>query len=216
MRAVADFRAVVLEGFGDAEITQVGPDGIESLEIEADEAMFERLKADVAGGKLYLGLDLEWWEWLTYWATWMGISDKRVRYRIAVRVFEGAEIKGSGSITAGPVMGETCRLGISGSGKITLERLDTIELHTQISGSGEIRAAGQAAKQEIQINGSGDVEALELETKETTVRINGGGRALVNAEDRLDVRINGSGDVQYAGDPRVSQSIAGSGSVRAA
>ena len=211
-RDVSDFTQIVIEGFGDAEVTQTEA---ESLEVEADEALLERLKAEVRDGRLILGLDLEWWEWLTYWATWMSISDKRVRYRISLKTFEGAEIKGSGSVVTGPVSGESCRLSISGSGKMTFERLETIGLQTHIAGSGNIKLAGQAGRHEIHISGSGDVIAPDLDTKETEVQIAGAGKAVVHAEDSLDVHISGSGDVRYAGDPKLSQSIAGSGSVRA-
>ena len=208
---VHDFTQFVLEGFGDAEVIQ---SDVESLEVEADEAILERLKAEVRDGRLTLGLDLEWWEWLTYWATWMTITDKQVNYRISLRSFEGAAIKGSGSVTAGPVSGETCHLSISGSGKMTFERLETVELQTQISGSGSVHLGGQAGRHEIRISGSGDVAALGLETKETEVRISGAGKAAVNAVDSLDVHISGSGDVRYAGDPTLNQSISGAGSIR--
>jgi hypothetical protein len=210
-RDVHDFSEIVIEGFGDAEVVQ---SDVESLEVEADEAVLERLKTEVRDGRLVLGLDLEWWEWLTYWATWMTISDKLVRYRISMKTFEGATIKGSGSVKAGPVSSETCRLRISGSGKLTFERLETIELHTQISGSGNVRLAGQAGRQEIHISGSGDVSAPDLETRETEIHISGAGKAIVNAVDSLYVHISGSGDVRYVGAPHIEQSIAGAGSVR--
>lgn len=210
-RDVYDFTQFVIEGFGDAEVIQ---SDVESLEVEADEAILERLKAEVRDGRLILGLDLEWWEWLTYWATWMTITDKQVRYRISLKTFEGAAIKGSGSVTAGPVSGETCRLSISGSGRMTFERIETVELQTQISGSGNISVAGQAGRHEIRISGSGDVAALDLETKETEVHISGAGKASVNALDGLDVRISGSGDVNYTGDPKLNQSISGAGRIR--
>lgn len=209
---VHDFTQIVMEGFGEAEVTQ---SDIESLEVEADEAILERLKTEVRDGQLILGLDLEWWEWLTYWATWMAIADKKVLYRISLKSFEGAEIKGSGSLKAGPVSSTNCRLSIAGSGKMVFEQLETIELQTRIRGSGDVRLVGQAGRHEIHISGSGDVAALELETKETEIHIAGAGKAVVHAEDSLDVHISGSGDVRYAGDPKLSQSIAGSGSIRA-
>ncbi len=211
-RDVSDFSEIIIEGFGDAEVEQTG---VESLEIEADDALLDRLKAEVRNGKLYLGLDIEWWEWLTYWATWAALPDKRVHYRITTKAFDGAQIKGSGSLVAGPIQTENCALGISGSGKMRLEQITADTIETRISGSGEFKLGGEASKLSSHISGSGDVLAATLEAQEVSIRISGSGKAHVNAQESLEVHISGSGEVRYLGAPQIDQHISGAGSIRA-
>ncbi len=211
-RDVSGFSEIIIEGFGDAEVEQTG---VESLEIEADDALLSRLKSDVRDGRLYLGLDIEWWEWLTYWATWAALPDKRVRYHITTKSFDGAQIKGSGSLVAGPIQAKHCKLGISGSGKMRLEQISADTIETRISGSGEFTLGGEVTELSIHVSGSGDVMAATLEAQTVSIRISGSGKAHVNAQESLDVHVSGAGEVRYLGAPQIDQHISGAGSIRA-
>lgn len=212
-RAVSGFDEVVLRGFGNATIIQ-GDD--EGLTIEADEEILSRLASDVRGNKLVLGLNLEWWEWLTCWFNWVFMSDKEVRYTIRLRDFAGARISGSGKIRADDLHSSTCRFRISGAGEVVIHQLTADAVETHISGSGNIRIAGRAQTQQIRISGPGSVQNSELETLDTDIYISGSGKASVNATRNLEVGISGSGSVFYRGRPQIRKSISGAGRVGAA
>lgn len=209
-RDVSGFNEVVLRGFGDATIIQGDEEG---LTIEADEEILARLGSEVHGTRLVLGLNLEWWEWLTWWFSWLFMANKEVRYTIQLRDFAGASISGSGKILADELRGASCRFSISGSGNVGIEHLDAGAVETHISGSGNVKMGGRAERQRIQISGAGSVQNSELETQDTEVRISGSGKASVNAARNLGVDISGSGSVFYRGQPKVRQSISGSGRV---
>ena len=84
----------------------------------------------------------------------------------------------------------------------------------EIDGSGKIEAAAGFAQQPklaIEINGSGNVDLMNVPTASTDVAIHGSGKVHVNAEQKLDVEIAGSGSVVYGGNPHISQTIMGSG-----
>ena len=64
------------------------------------------------------------------------------------------------------------------------------------------------------VKGSGDVDAFDLQTRNSSVVITGSGNSRVSAADKLQAKITGSGDVLYKGHPQISQSITGSGKVK--
>jgi Putative auto-transporter adhesin, head GIN domain len=104
---------------------------------------------------------------------------------------------------------------IEGSSDVALGRLDADELSIDISGSGDVEAAGAVGNLIASIEGSGDADLRNLVARTGTVSIQGSGDAKVNVKDKLDVSVQGSGDVTYRGNPRISQSVAGSGDIHA-
>lgn len=211
-RDVTGFTEVAIRGMGDATLIQGDAEG---LVIEADEALLPRIKSEVRGGRLVLGLDMAWWEWLTWWFTWLTLPHQ-VRYTVRLRNFAGASIAGSGKVISAQLQGGACRFSISGSGRIAVDRLAAESVETRISGSGYIAIAGRAQQQALRISGSGRIDNEDLETETTEIHISGSGRAAVNATKTLDVNISGSGSVFYRGRPQVQQHISGSGRVGAA
>jgi Putative auto-transporter adhesin, head GIN domain len=114
------------------------------------------------------------------------------------------------TITAATLTGVTIR----GSGSVVADGVDADSFAVRIEGSGDVTPTGTAASLTVQIDGSGNVNAFDLEATTVDVEINGSGSASVYAIQALDVQINGSGDVAYDGDPAVDESINGSGDVR--
>jgi hypothetical protein len=93
-------------------------------------------------------------------------------------------------------------------------KVNTNSLKSLISGSGNILLKGNASSHEIDITGSGDVDAPELRTEVTRVSISGAGDAKVYADRELDTNINGSGNVFYGGNPeKFSKQISGTGKI---
>jgi hypothetical protein len=213
-RELQDVRRVVLAGWGDLAV-ELDPHGPERVTIEADEAMLPRLTSRVKGGRLRLGLDLAWWEWLTWWIEWLFVADRSVRYELSVRQLEGLSIAGAGSLAAGRVEAERLALRISGSGRMRVGEVHVPSLATAIGGSGDVElAAGTVDRHEVRISGSGSLRAGGVQTQTTTVSISGSGSAEVDARQKLDVQIAGSGAVAYRGQPELAQQVTGSGRVR--
>jgi hypothetical protein len=212
-RDVSGFSEIAIQGFGDATLIQGDEEG---LVVEADESIIARIRSEVRGGRLVLGLDLAWWEWPTWWFTWLFAPNKQACYTIRLRDFKGASISGSGKIMAGALSGSTCRFDVSGSGKVVIDHLTADVVDTHVSGSGDITMAGRVERQAIRISGSGFVKNSELETLDTDISISGSGKASVNATRTLGVDVSGSGSVFYRGQPHVNQHVSGSGRVGAA
>jgi Putative auto-transporter adhesin, head GIN domain len=137
-----------------------------------------------------------------------------IRIEVDLAQLRGVGISGSGKVSVEPMKTEQLRLSVAGAGTVLAPQLDAGKLNLSIAGSGDIEAGGKAAEMEVSISGSGDVKARELAAEAVKVSIAGSGDAEVQANKTLKVSIAGSGDVRYRGDARTETSVAGSGSVR--
>jgi len=136
-----------------------------------------------------------------------------VAYDLTVTSLEAVTVSGSGDVTVGRVDAGALALEISGSGAITANAVAAETVNAVISGSGTIGVAGKSARQDVEISGSGRYEAADLVSPDVEVLVSGSGRADVTATDSLTVTVSGSGSVTYGGDPSVTSRISGSGSV---
>jgi len=213
-RDVRDFNEVALQGYGDLLIEQ-NPDAPESLEIEADQDILSKLTSQVRNGRLILGFDMPWYDWIGWGMEWLFTTNKSIHYRLSLKQVNSVALSGSASLTSSRLQSQALKLVVSGSGKVRLGELQAGSFALTISGSGDIEvSAGTAPKQDIMISGSGRVHTLGVQTEDTHVTISGSGNAQVDASQSLTVHISGSGDVKYKGSPKVNQSISGAGSVR--
>jgi hypothetical protein len=103
---------------------------------------------------------------------------------------------------------------MAGSGEIDISDVTKDKIVLVLSGSGDIRAKGQAAELDATINGSGNIQADGLKAGAVKVAVNGSGNAKVHATDSLTTEIRGSGEIIYGGNPtQVRNSVSGSGTV---
>jgi len=127
---------------------------------------------------------------------------------------EGVAISGSGDITADEeFISDRFYADIAGSGDIAI-KVSANHLESNISGSGSIYLSGSTNSYDATITGSGDVDAFELQARDSSVAITGSGNCRISVADKLRAKITGSGDVLYKGQPQISQSITGSGKVK--
>ena len=120
---------------------------------------------------------------------------------------------GSGNVSGRLAFSEFLDIENNGSGNLDLDASTEDHIYIDNEGSGNINIDGNSSKIIIDINGSGNVNALYLYTEIGDVTINGSGNATVNSSESLMVNINGSGNVQYIGNPTLSVNITGSGQV---
>ena len=73
---------------------------------------------------------------------------------------------------------------------------------------------GSANDLDVEINGSGSVNAERFSVLRSKAKISGSGEILVLAEKSLDANVTGSGKVSYRGNAVVDKKISGSGEVK--
>ncbi|MEL7370347.1 MAG: DUF2807 domain-containing protein, partial [Myxococcota bacterium] len=121
---------------------------------------------------------------------------------------------GSGSLIARGLIEAPDRIDVDVDGASLIElSLETSDLNILLSGSGTIRATGQAEGQLVDISGSGRYLAFGLTSTSATVTLSGSAVAEVSASERLDATISGSAILSYRGQPIISSSIDGSGAI---
>ncbi|HEY2873372.1 MAG TPA: DUF2807 domain-containing protein [Reyranella sp.] len=84
---------------------------------------------------------------------------------------------------------------ISGSGTVTVEKLNQRELGLAISGSGDIQAQGTVERVSAEISGSGNVRLADVAMKRLKTRISGSGRVEAGPTDEADIHLSGAGTV---------------------
>ena len=178
-----------VSGFSKVELSGSGELTIEqtateSLTISAEENLLPKLTSEVSDDTLVLRST----------SNAKIIPTQPIKYSLTVKDLSG--------------------LAVSGSGSVTISKLATAALSTNISGSGAVTASGTADQQDLKISGSGRYQAEQLTSKTVKVDMSGSGVASVHASDALDLHMSGSGTLTYTGDPKqVTQQISGSGKV---
>jgi hypothetical protein len=142
--------------------------------------------------------------------------DTRIKVYVTMPRIDGLMVNGSGNtIVENTITTSNLYMKVSGSGNITVPKLDASSVDANISGSGEINIwDGTVSNEYIDITGSGDMDFSGLRASTGEVRISGSGDARVYVTGSLKVRISGSGDVYYRGTPSIDVSISGSGKLR--
>jgi hypothetical protein len=102
---------------------------------------------------------------------------------------------------------------VAGSGDLVVQGVRGEEFVASVSGSGALRAKGEADDIRLSITGSGDLDLSELTAKTAHVVIAGSGNARLHASDRVVGSVSGSGDVGVAGGAQCQVRVAGSGGV---
>jgi hypothetical protein len=199
-------RKVSFRALGDLTIVLGDREG---LEIEASQAMRERIRAEVRDDTLVIRLDDEWWSWIIP-INW---GSNPVHYQLYLRGLESLNASGLGNVSVAELSGDHLDLTQSGAGNIQVRRLNVERLSAHQSGLGNIDVEGRAASQEISLSGAGNYEGAHLESKTARVRLSGLGTAHLWVTEELDASISGAGNVEYYGTPRVGQRVSGLGNV---
>ncbi len=80
--------------------------------------------------------------------------------------------------------------------------IDAQKLTARATSGGILKLKGNANSQDIVINSGGIVKARDLITSQTTVAVNAGGEAEVNASELVDAKTRAGGDIIIYGNPK--------------
>lgn len=155
-----------------------------SIVIEADNDIVSKVKTEVVGNKLTIGLER---------GTYRNI--KVLRATITLPRLEELQIKGSGDVSSiGTIEAQGLKIGISGSGDVNLD-LKSTNTTAEIRGSGDIVLEGLRGNLDISIAGSGDFDAKQVQLEKMIAKVLGSGDVtLTGTAQNLELEIMGSGD----------------------
>jgi hypothetical protein len=203
-RDLPEFNAVVLAFSGDVFIKQGSP---QKVEIEADKGSMEIIETKVDNSRLLLKCRN---------GNWRNLG--KVNVYITMPKISSLSVSGSGDMKCeSSVQTNGINLEVSGSGSVSVPKLESPEVSAVITGSGDITLAGSNNAQsnlEVTITGSGSFKAEELPVDKAHVNITGSGSARIHVLKELETNITGSGNVLYKGNPAVNANATGSGRTR--
>lgn len=112
-----------------------------------------------------------------------------------------------------PIIANIINIVIEGTSDIDIN-VETEYLGIDVSGVGNAKISGTANNTLFNISGTGNINALDHQTKTATVYMSGTGNASIYSTDSLDINVSGTGSLKYKGNPEITQEISGMGSVK--
>ncbi len=141
------------------------------------------------------------------------ITDKPVEILISLSQAAAFEVNGSGEVTGlNTIKNEEVDFEVNGSGKLLLDVV-AVKITGAVSGSGVVNLSGSTNELNVEINGSGTVDAQKLSALSSKTRISGSGDVKLLVEESLEASVSGSGVVSYRGNAVVKKKLSGSGEV---
>jgi hypothetical protein len=207
-RLISSFSGLKLSDHGQVTVRQ-GPK--ESLTIEAEPELMPKIRSDVKNDTLHLKLEQDWMDRLV--SGLRSLMGSPIKYMLTVKRLNRIYIGGKFDVIIHDLDTKELAILSSGLGHVEMGSLQAERLDVALSGRAKFIGSGNVIEQTIQVSGSGDYLASQLQSKRTTVQITGHGSAQVWADKSLDVEITGLGQVQYTGDATVKPTITGLGSV---
>lgn len=203
---ITGVRRVTFRGLGDLTVVQGER---EALEIEASQAMRERIRAEMRGDTLDIYFSNSWWDWISpqYW----GIH--QVRFTLYLSVLESLKAAGLGNVLVPQLSATRLELVQSGAGNLVAHQLNVADLIVRQAGLGNVEADGHAGTQEVELSGAGSYQARALESRSARVHLSGLGNATLRVTENLDAVLSGAGNIEYYGSPHVNQRVSGLGNI---
>ena len=207
IRQVAGFEQVSLRAPNMESELEIRQGDCDALVIEACcPALLSRIKSQVRDGELRIWIAGSWTELLKDALT-TSLTRERIRYTLTVRQLTALEFNGIVFVKAEHISTERLALVVRGMGQVSLDSLSAQLLQVDVTGACQVNLKGSVLEQRVTISAMGAYQALELESRQASIRLNGPSRATVWATDVLDVTISGPGSVDYYGSPRVRKSV---------
>jgi hypothetical protein len=139
---------------------------------------------------------------------------ERVSIYISALSFERFDFSGFGKIVSeNTLKGSKLRVFQSGAHSVDLD-LDYDELSVDMSGVGNMALRGKTQKADLEMSGTGNIDAYDLTVQNAECGVSGLGSISCFVENDLFAKVSGLGSVKYKGEPKhFKKSVSGLGKV---
>jgi hypothetical protein len=197
-RKVGDFTRISIAGGYKVTLKQ---DSTYGIRITGDDNLLKYIKTELQGDKLKI------------------YSKKNFCSRgpmlITIGIGNLSELKASGGIeidSDGQIKANDIAFDLSGATKIRID-LNAANVTTSGSGATELNLKGQATSHNIELSGSGHVNALDFVVGNCEIETSGVGESKVNVLHTLSIHSSGASSVKYKGNPTITNDKSGVSSV---
>jgi hypothetical protein len=198
VREVRDFQEVALEGVGTLVIEQ---GETESLTIEAEPKVLQRIETEVRDGRLTIRPDRSF------------KTREEITYLLSVRQLTHIELAGAGRVEAAQLTADQLRINGNGAGAVVIDSLTANALDVTAAGNVQAELAGTVDSQTVVVSDAARYAAADLDSRIASVTASGAARVTVNVTESLDAQVSGAARVEYIGDPAVTEDISAAGSL---
>ena len=197
-----DFSQVDLKAAADVTIRS-GP--AFSVHANGDQALVDRLTADVRQGVLVLG-----------WTPGGPVHTHNSHLDVTITMprTTSVAIGGAGSIALDKGSGPAFGASVAGAGSIKIASLHADRTVLAMGGAGEIVVAGDTGALEAHASGVGSIDARGLAAKSGHIALSGTGDVKARIDGPADVSLSGLGEVAIDGHPVCTVHKSGLGSIR--
>jgi hypothetical protein len=199
IRDVRDFQEVSLEGLGTLIIEQ---GETESLTIEAEPRVLQRIATEVRNGRLTIRPDRSF------------ETRESITYFLTIKELTGIELAGAGRVEAAQLSADQLRVNASGAGAVVVDSLSANTLDLTASGNVQTELAGTVDSQTVEVSDAATYAAADLSSRLASVTASGASQVTVNVSENLDARVSGAARIEYIGDPAVTEDVSAAGSIR--
>ncbi len=174
----------------------------EEVIVEADENLLPYIETKVSGDRLSISAEADFKDY------------KKLDVYITARALEFIRISGAVELKGERVFrSDDLKVDASGACMVNME-LQCEELAIDGSGAVSFNLKGFSREVDYDISGAVEVNAFELETRNTKLDMSGAGRADIYVTDEVRMDVSGAGEVNYKGNPReIKQDISGAASI---
>ncbi len=208
-RELVDFDQLVLNAHGEMTIVQGDHN---SIVIEADQKVVDKLKTEVVNNALHISLVGSWFTRVKT-AVKAGLTSHKIKYTVNLKHLSRLEVSDAAKVLATNLQVDSLAMLVDGAGYVRIQWLQGKSLTVDLPGASNVEISGQLDRQTVTLGGLGRYEAPRLKSANASVEMKGAGKAVVAATEELNVVIRGLGKVSYHGEPRVNKDISGLGKV---
>lgn len=171
-------------------------------------AALERIALEMRGNTLLVRANSSGWG-----GGYPGLDMGSVEITLGTHDLTSASLTGSGALQIDKVKGLSFDLSVQGSGVAAIGQTNVDQLKVGVGGSGSVTLAGQAGMMTAVVRGVSSLQAQNLTTKDATIGAEG--TATVDAKVTNSAKVDGNGamTVRFTGSPACTLRVSGSASV---
>jgi len=224
---IKNVNEVVVTGGGRLQLTQ---GDTESLRVEADQKIIDRVVVDLSGDKLTLsikngtGKDFNFFHWfennkedITYTLqlknlTYLGLSGA-TRATLGNLNGKNLEVKGSGAadITFNNLTLEDIFIELTGASNSRFQKLTADKVKVELSGAAnlDVKAESKAKFLKVGASGASNFRGKLFTVAQADVDASGASNIDLNATDILKADASGASNIRYLGQPKLQSNASG-------
>ena len=178
----------------------------ESLEIDADSSVLQRIQTRIDGDILTIRLR----------RPLFGLFHGRIEYYLTIDDLDSVLTTSSGDVDIDSVTTRELELASDSSGDIRVGSIKAEFLDVRLTSSGDLSIrSGRVTSQRIRCSSSGDFRAADVMSDTAEVTLTSSGDAHMHVTQRLTARLSSSGDLRLKGSPVIDAlNISSSGRLR--